>query len=325
MALSRLGLALVAALLLPRVALAKDAGELPYRWAGSGASYLTLTEALQFGGDEEVLDIAPGVYADCAVISRDRLTLRARVAGSVVFDGKVCQHKAALVLARGNFLVQGIVFRNMHVLPEGNGAGIRLENASLTVRDSRFEDSDTGILTTANPNGRLTIENSQFIRLGHCRPDNCSHSLYAGQIASLTIRNTRFEAGQGGHYIKSRAFRTVLNDNSIDDRAGHQTSYLVDLPWGSAGEISGNSFLQGAAGQSRCCIIAVGAEGAPVPVTRLNVRGNTASKARRAPVVFLANPRGLDVDVSGNALEGWFIQSSAWSVAGRCILCKILD
>jgi hypothetical protein len=49
---------------------------------------------------------------------------------------------------------------------------------------------------------------------------SCAHAVYFGDYASVTVRNSRFEAGRGGHYVKSRAARIEVTDCSFDDRPG---------------------------------------------------------------------------------------------------------
>ena len=59
------------------------------------------------------------------------------------------------------------------------------------------------------------------------------------------MTRSRFEQGTGGHYLKSRAARNVIEGNSFDDANGHGTNYLIDLPNGGTGAIRGNWFVQG--------------------------------------------------------------------------------
>ena len=72
-----------------------------------------------------------------------RITFAATEPGSVIFDGVTCEGKAALVLRGAGATVDGIVFQNMRV-PDGNGAGIRLEKSDLTVTNSMFRASEEG-------------------------------------------------------------------------------------------------------------------------------------------------------------------------------------
>ena len=130
---------------------------------------------------------------------------KAAVPGQAVLDGVACEGKAALVLRGRRARVEGLVFANMRV-PDCNGAGIRLEKGDLEVSQSWFRDSQQGILTANGENGSITIDKSTFTRLGTCEgPGGCAHSIYIGDYGALTVTRSRFEAGRGGHYLKSRA------------------------------------------------------------------------------------------------------------------------
>src|SRR5690606_33190001 len=116
--------------------------------------------------------------------------------------------------------VEGLTFQNLRV-PDGNGAGIRLERGNLTVVRSIFRSSEEGILTHDDPHSAIVIEDSTFRHLGRCDRDlDCAHGIYVNHYGMLTVTRTRFEAGDGGHYLKSRAARVAISGNSFDDSAG---------------------------------------------------------------------------------------------------------
>jgi hypothetical protein len=116
-------------------------------------------------------------------------------------------------------------------VPDGNGAGIRLEKGDLAITRSIFRNSEQGILTAEDPSGSITIDQSTFSGLGRCdRGLSCAHSIYIGNYGSLTVTNSRFERGAGGHYVKSRAANAEIRDNAFDDSRGKETNYMIDLP-----------------------------------------------------------------------------------------------
>ena len=84
-------------------------------------------------------------------------TFVARQAGPVLFDGVSCEEKAALVLRGRSSRVEGIVFQNLRV-PDANGAGIRLEDGDLVVRDSLFRNGENGILVANDHDGTIRVE-----------------------------------------------------------------------------------------------------------------------------------------------------------------------
>ena len=109
-----------------------------------------------------------------------------------------------------------------------------------------FRDSEEGILSGDDPAASVLIEQSTFTRLGRCdRGLSCAHSVYFGGIGQVIVRNSRFEAGSGGHYVKSRSVHIDVVDSSFDDSAGHGTNYMIDVSNGATGVIRGNWFVGG--------------------------------------------------------------------------------
>lgn len=291
---------LVAALLIAAAVASAPApaqtGGAPYSIDGRGFS--RLQDAVDaIGEGQGTIIIASGYHRDCAVQTAGRIAFVASVPGQAIFDGVTCEGKAALVLRGGGAKVDGIVFQNMRV-PDGNGAGIRLETSDLEVANAMFRNSEEGILTADDPEGTLTIDRSTFSRLGRCdRGLSCAHSVYTGIYGRVIVTRTRFEKGSGGHYFKSRGVVVDVRDNSFDDTQGTATNYMIDLPSGSVGQIAGNMFVQGRDKENYSALIAVAAEERKNPSRGLVIQGNRASL-----------PAGLDrksvfvADWSGEAL-----------------------
>jgi hypothetical protein len=200
-----------------------------------------------------------------------RCSIRVSTTQAAIFDGGACGGKATLVFNGMNAVVDGVVFQNIHV-PDGNGAGIRLEWGDLLVTRSTFRNSDEGILAGSYDRGTVTIERSTF-----------AHSIYIGSFAKLTVSRCRFEKGTGGHYVKSRAPVNEVLDSSFDDTGGRNTNYMIDLPAGSVGLIARNEFVQGKGKENHSALIAVAAEARANPSAGLRIEGNIASLAPGAP------------------------------------------
>lgn len=295
-------LAALALLLVTPVSAQQQAA--PFRLAETGVSFWRLDEAVRAAGDRQAtIVIAPGTYRDCAVQTAGVLTFRAAQAGSVIFDGGTCEAKATLVLRGRGARVEGLIFQNLRV-PDGNGAGIRLEQADLHVSNTIFRNSEEGILSGGDENGHITIDQSTFSGLGRCDRDlSCAHSIYIGYYGSLTVTRSRFERGRGGHYVKSNAARISVTDSSFDDTAGRTTNYMIDVPAGAAGTISGNIFVQGANKENYSAMIAVAAEARAHPSAELLITDNDASLGAGAnPTTFVANWSGEQLRISGNRL-----------------------
>ncbi|MCB5425540.1 right-handed parallel beta-helix repeat-containing protein [Altererythrobacter sp. CC-YST694] len=276
----------------------------PYTVVETGKSYGNLQQAVDaIGGGKGSISIAPGLHADCAVQTAGSISYLAAEPGKSVLDGVTCEGKAALVLRGKNATVTGLVFQNLRV-PDGNGAGIRLEQGNLTIAQSWFRDSQQGILTGEAQNGRIVIDKSTFTRLGTCEgAGGCAHSIYIGDYGQLRVTRSRFEQGRGGHYVKSRAAQVQIASCSFDDTGGRGTNYMIDLPAGATGQITNNWFVQGTDKENRSALIAVGAEDLRHTADGLQISGNDARLAPRAqPTVFVADWTGHRLNIGQNKL-----------------------
>lgn len=301
--LSRLALpfaALLAALPTP----ATSAPEGPYTVVETGHSYSRLQDAVDaIGGKRGTIRLASMRFADCAVQDRGDVTYQAAVPGRSILDGVACEGKAALVLRGRSARIEGLVFANIRV-SDRNGAGIRLEHGDLAVGQSWFRDSEQGILSGDDPESTITIDKSTFTRLGTCEGAGCAHSIYIGNYGALTVTRSRFEAGTGGHYAKSRAARIAIVNCWFDDTHGTGTNYMIDMADGATGEITGNWFVQGRDKENYSAFIAVAAEHRNHPSGGLSIAGNDASFApgvdRRS--AFVADWSGDAVKLGENTL-----------------------
>lgn len=277
----------------------------PFTVVETGQSFATLQAAVRAIGDATAtIDIAPGLYQECAVQQAGRVTYRAVRPGTATFDRVVCEDKAALVLRGAASRVEGLVFRGYRVA-DGNGAGIRTEAGDLTVVDATFLDSQEGILGNVAGAQRIVIDRSSFAGLGQCdEAPNCSHSLYLGNQGSISVTRSRFERGTGGHYIKLRCPDVTIADNSFDDSAGRKTNYMIDLPEGARGSIVRNLFVQGAGKENGSALIVVAAEALTYPSAGLVIEGNDARLAPGAPSrpAFLADYSHQRLAVGPNRL-----------------------
>ncbi len=269
------GFALVA---IPMAAvLAQDVRPAPFTVVETGRGYPTLQQAVDAVGDRQAtIEIAEGNWRQCAVQSAGTITYRAANPGKSLLGGTACEGKALLVLRGRAARVEGLILADVNV-PDGNGAGIRLEQGVLNVSQTWFRDSQQGILTGNDTASEMMIDKSTFTRLGTCEnAAGCAHSIYAGDYGRVVVTRSRFEQGRGGHYVKSRAARTVVENSSFDDSHGNGTNYMIDLPNGGSGAIRGNWFVQGADKENWGTFIAIGAENAQYSSDGLVIEGNDA-------------------------------------------------
>ena len=282
---------------LPAALVSAQSAPAPFRVVETGRDYAHLQEAVDAIGDGMgTIRFSSARLAECAVQSSGDIFYTAAVPGEAILDGVACEGKAALVLRGRSARVDGLVFANQRV-PDFNGAGIRLERGNLTVSQSWFRDSQQGILTANDPAGTVAIDKSTFTRLGTCESGNCAHSIYIGDYGALTVTRSRFEAGRGGHYVKSRAAKIAVINSSFDDTAGRTTNYMIDLSAGATGRIVGNWFVQGRDKENYSAFIAVAAESRDHSADGLEIAGNDA---RFAPGI--QRQSAFVADWSGNRL-----------------------
>lgn len=293
--------AIIAAAALPAavpftIAIAQSGAEAPYTVVESGKSYARLQDAVDAIGDGRgTIRFASRRFADCAVQTGGEIAYVAAEPGQAILDGVTCEEKAALVLRGRGARIEGLTFANLRV-PDGNGAGIRLEQGNLGISQAWFRDSEEGILTADDKGSSIVIDRSTFTRLGRCdRGLSCAHSIYIGDYGSLSVTRSRFEAGRGGHYVKSRSGKTTVTNSSFDDTGGRDTNYAIDLSNGSTGRITGNTFVQGRNKENYTTLIAVAPEGKYHSSNGLVIEGNDA---RIAPGVQ-ADKSAFVVDWSG--------------------------
>ncbi|HEX8443898.1 MAG TPA: right-handed parallel beta-helix repeat-containing protein [Allosphingosinicella sp.] len=277
-------------------------GGAPFVVVETGQGFARLQQAVDAVGDRDgTIRIAPGRHRDCAVQTAGRIAFVAAQPGTAVLDGAPCEGKAALVLRGRGARVEGLTFQNLRV-PDGNGAGIRLEKGNLHVLETLFRNSEEGILSGDDLGSEIRIERSTFSGLGRCdRGLSCAHSLYIGNYGTLRVIRSRFEKGTGGHYVKTRTPKVEIVDSSFDDSGGRTTNYMIDLSNGGSGTIARNSFVQGRDKENYSALIMVAAEGVWHP-SRLTITGNQASVAPGfdKQTSFVADASGDAIRIAGN-------------------------
>jgi hypothetical protein len=267
---------------------------------GPGQLYLmpSLAAAAAHAGD--TVRIAPGTYYDCAIWKTGSLTIEGTGPGVILTD-TVCQGKAIFVVHADNVTVRNIVFTRARAA-DGNGAGIRAEGVNLTVENSKFVDNQEGILAGDNPTSTIVIRNSEFDRNGTC-VSSCAHGIYVGRIALLRVDHSHFLDTQTAHHIKSRAARTEITDNHIEDGPNGTASYLVDVPIGGSLVLSGNTLEKGPNNQNHTAAVIIGEEGVRQPTAELTIKHNLFTNDG-PPTAFVKNLTATPAQLTGNILKG---------------------
>jgi hypothetical protein len=270
---------------------------------GPGMAFALPSEAARAAKAGDLIKIAAGTYSDCARWDADDLTIEGQGDGATI-TGKACDDKGLFITRGRNITIRNITFLAARASSH-NGSGIRAEGAVLTVENSRFLDNEDGILAGDNPLSTITVKNSLFKGNGNCIAA-CAHGIYIGHIALLRVENSQFEAQHVGHHIKSRAARTEVINNSVQDGPDGTASYLVDLPNGGSAVISGNRFEKGPRSDNRSVAIAIGAEGprAENPPGDISVTDNDFANNTGGPTAFVKNYTAGPITLEANRLTG---------------------
>jgi hypothetical protein len=255
----------------------------PAEDASPDCRYHGLPDALAAAlpGDHVVL--APGIYEEGAIVTTPGLVLRGEPGAH--FRGGAVEGKAALVVKADDVVIEGIECSGIAVRDD-NGACIRIEGDGLTVRNVNFHDNQQGILSGPG-GGALLVEDSLFERNGF---GGRAHGVYIGpRVGTFTFRNNRVLATTGeGHGVKSRAQRTVVENNVIAGLDGRD-SRAIDVPNGGDVLIRGNVLEKGP-NSDNAQMIGIALEGELHEVNETRVEDNL--------IVFDTRPEGLIQDLA---------------------------
>ena len=212
-------------------------------------------------GDEVWID--PVEYVgDVAVWRANRLKLMVtppagnRTMAVLRADGKAAEQKAIWVIKGDDCIVAGIDFREC-VVPDRNGAGIRVEGTNITVSGCAFRRNQDGILAGNNLNSTIIVEGSEFEQSG--AGDGLSHAIYINHVKAFIFRYNYSHGTLVGHECKSRAHFNYIAYNRITNENG-TGSRNIDLPNGGTSVIIGNVFHKGAKAENGN-VIGYGLEG----------------------------------------------------------------
>jgi len=199
-----------------------------------------------------------GDYAgDVAVIDQPLLTIRGLGSGAALHaDGQNAEGKAILVV-RGDVVVENPEFRGARVAA-GNGAGIRFERGRLSLRRCRFFDNEMGLLTANGADMALDVVDCEFGAAPR-HEGLLHHLLYVGAIGEFSVQGSRFGQGWRGHLPKSRAQRSRVFGNRLDDRPSGEAAYELEFPNGGHNVVVGNLIAQSAQTQNPA-LLSMGAE-----------------------------------------------------------------
>jgi Right handed beta helix region len=268
---------------------------------GSSRTLKMPSEAAAIARPGDIIEIDADTYVgDVAVWYPNNLAIRG-VGGRarLLAAGRSAEDKAIWVIKGNNVTVDNIEFAEAMV-DSGNGAGIRVEGANLTILNCYFHDNQEGILTSIDmTDSSLDIENSEFARDGG--NGGRSHEIYVNNLQQLIVRGSYFHQGRIGHLIKSRAKRNFIIANRITDEEG-SASYEVEFPNGGFNVVM-NNLIEKGPGAQNTTMLANAFEGATNPEQRLYVVNNTfVNNLGRGDFIRVAAPD--DVRVVNNIFVG---------------------
>lgn len=271
---------------------------------GPGRTFPTPSAAAVLAENGDIVRIAPGRYRDCAIWRAHDLVIEGTGASpaDVEIADLPCSGTGLFVTVGDRITIRNLTLARAKV-PNENGAGIRAKGADLTVERVFFRDNQNGILGEPNPRSTVTIRDSVFERNGFCG-NACAHGIYINLVKLLRVERCRYFGQREGHHIKSRALRTEIVDNEIDDGADGNASYLVDIPYGGDVLIRGNRMRKGPRTDNPSTAIMLGAEGVKNPTTDIRIENNRFENAIGRITAFVDNRTGATAVLSGNTMKG---------------------
>ncbi len=269
------------------------------------SAVMTLVEK----GDSVLID--KGEYSgDAGVWQPDSLYISA-VNGKAHLkaDGNYSQGKGIWVIKGDGVTVENIEFSGASV-PDKNGAGIRHDGGSLTIRNCCFHDNENGILGGHDENSTILIEHSEFARNGS--GDGYSHNLYINHVGKLIFRFNYSHHAKVGHNLKSRAHENHIMYNRIMDEETGNSSRLLDLPNGGPAYIVGNILMQGPNAENNN-LIGYGLEGLSNPTDhKIYIINNTMCNKRHTGNFIDIRQETEKAYIYNNILTGTVAESDNW-------------
>ena len=180
--------------------------------AGPGQEFAQPSGAIAAAEDGDTVLIEPGTYYDCATLTANGVTVAGRAPGVVLSD-KTCGAKAILVIQGDDAVVRDVTLARARV-PDGNGAGVRLEGQSLLIERVQFVNNEVGVLAGIGGPGAIRVVGCRF-EGGGVSGDRPSVALLAGPVAVLQVQQSVF-TGVKGSQVASTALQTELTGNRIE-------------------------------------------------------------------------------------------------------------
>ncbi len=298
---------------------------------GPGDEFPTISAAVAASQSDDTIQVQAGTYTNDFATIFQNLTIEG-VGGmvDVVATESPPNLKANFTVgAPGvNIEIDHLAFSGAAVpsTDGGNGAGIRYQGGNLVLNSDYFFGNQDGMLADSDPNGSITINNSEFANNGVSDPNSSgygsTHNLYVNQVNTLTIENSLFTDANVGHEIKSRALNTIIENNRIQDGPDSTASYEIDLPNGGNALIQNNTIEKGPQSQNPF-MVTFGEEGNVYANSSLTVDGNTFVNDLISVATAVRNVTDVIANITNNSFWGILplnIIAGLASVTGTTIL-----
>jgi hypothetical protein len=261
----------------------------------SGCTYSLPSQALSAAAAGDTIQIASGTYIDCMYITKNNITV-VGIGTMPIMTGKVCGQKGIIVTAGQNALIKNLELYG--ATDSDNYAGIRHDAAgfNLTLDNVYLHDNDNGLLSSAK-NDTVVIKNSKLYNNGMNAASGMAHNMYIGPSASFTFQNSKsLHAKLGGHELKSRAAKTIVDGSVIATQDG-EDSRCIDIPNGGQVTIT-NSVLEKGPYSQNNDLIGYGPEGLNTAYTHtFTMTGTTVIEDRgNGPAIdFFKTPSSIKI------------------------------
>jgi MYXO-CTERM domain-containing protein len=274
---------------------------------GPGKPYATIAAGVAAAASGDTIEIDAGDYVDDIVtIDSKDLTLRGvgDARAHLSATGQIGNGKGIIVIGgTSNIVVEHLEFSGATVADE-NGAGIRMQGASLVVDDCHFHDNQNGILAGGDAPYTLEVSHSEFDHNGNPGSGQ-EHNVYvSGDATSFTFQGNYTHHSYSGHTFKSRAQVNYVLYNRIMDEADGTGSYLIDLPQGGLSYVIGNLIEKGPAAENTGTVINYKGEGQTNAQLRLFVVNNTIVNDNGSTPAFVRIYAADDVVLRNNLFVG---------------------
>ncbi len=237
-------------------------------YIGTSRTYTLPSQVKNLVQDGDTIYIDGGIYAnDATKWAKKNLKFIGLGTASnrtiLQYTGDISNGKGIFVFETpgtcDNPYFENIVFDGAQVSDAngGNGAGIRFQANNITVNHCKFMNCQNGILegnsnvTTSN----VVITNSEFYNNGYQLQNDPTYSGYEHNIYisasadTLIVMNCYFHHPRGqANSLKTRAQRSFILYNMIDEEATGYGSWELDIAQGGLNIIMGNIIIQGSAG-----------------------------------------------------------------------------